>query len=212
VREADDPTPDDERRVLAAVYAVAGSSVLMGVGAGASKAKKLVALLVGPGSKLGVVGMCFLAAGVATLSVPRALPPSPVRPVFEPLTKAVGDAVAPPRSAPELRTPSVEARTTPSAPSRVPSLRDEVLFLAEVQAALRRGDGARALELLEQHETTDRQLLAERRAARVHALCAVGRTHEARSAGVAFLREYPTSPQRAAVEGSCAGLEKKERP
>lgn len=73
-----------------------------------------------------------------------------------------------------------------------------------MQAALARGDGAAALRQLDQHVTNDRRLLAERRAARVLALCSLGRTSEAVQAMEVFLREHPASVQRSAVERSCA--------
>jgi RNA polymerase sigma-70 factor (ECF subfamily) len=78
-------------------------------------------------------------------------------------------------------------------------------LLAQVQAALDRGDGATALRRLDERASVDRRLLAERRAARILALCQLGRTQEAEQSALAFVREHPSSVQRTAVERSCAG-------
>jgi hypothetical protein len=122
---------------------------------------------------------------------------------------------APASSSParDVRPPSPAASTPADASGarlhRVdsPSVREELALLAEVQAALRRGDGASALRRLDAHVTTDRQLAAERSAARVLALCALGRVQEARRAAAVFVREHPGSVQRDAVERACAGTE-----
>ena len=87
-------------------------------------------------------------------------------------------------------------------------MREEIALLADVQAALERGDGAKALTRLDGHVTTDRQLLAERSAARILALCLLGRDTEARRAALVFMHAHPASVQRTAVERSCAGTKK----
>jgi hypothetical protein len=79
--------------------------------------------------------------------------------------------------------------------------------LAEAQAALRAGDGVAALRVLDASSSVDPRFLAERQALRVFALCATGRTTDARRAAAAFLQSEPTSVQRSAVERSCAGGE-----
>lgn len=84
------------------------------------------------------------------------------------------------------------------------SLREEIALLAGVQSALERGNGAEALQRLERHVTTDRQFIAERRAARIKALCQLGRVSEAQGLATVFFRENAQSVQRTAVERSCA--------
>jgi hypothetical protein len=76
-----------------------------------------------------------------------------------------------------------------------------------VQSALERGDGAEALRRLDGHASSDRQLVAERRAARIAALCLLGRTPEARAVATLFFQENAGSAQRTAVERSCAASE-----
>jgi hypothetical protein len=90
------------------------------------------------------------------------------------------------------------------AQSTASSLRPEIALLERVQAALRDGDGATALRELDAHRTADRMFLAERQAARILALCMLERVAEARSAAQRFAAQHPESPQRAAIEGSCA--------
>jgi hypothetical protein len=89
-------------------------------------------------------------------------------------------------------------------PARVPSLRAELELLGQVRAALDRGDGAAALQALDAHQTRDRVLLAERRAARILALCSLGRVDEARRAAVEFEAAHPRSVQRDVIARSCA--------
>jgi len=87
---------------------------------------------------------------------------------------------------------------------RANSLRAELDLLERVQAALKRGDGAAALRELEAHSTTDRILLAEREAARVLALCQLGRVVEAQKAAARFAVQHPDSVQQSVIAGSCA--------
>jgi hypothetical protein len=87
---------------------------------------------------------------------------------------------------------------------RANSLRAELDLLERVQAALKRGDGAAALRELEAHSTTDRILLAEREAARVLALCQLGRVVEAQKAAARFAVQHSDSVQQSVIAGSCA--------
>jgi hypothetical protein len=123
--------------------------------------------------------------------------------------------VAPPLEAPSapasaLSTDAAQVRP-PSAPAvrartherPAASLQAELALLRRVQAALQRGDGEAALRELDAHVTSDRTLLPERRAARILALCQLGRVDAARLARAEFAREHPDSVQREAVERAC---------
>jgi outer membrane protein assembly factor BamD (BamD/ComL family) len=99
----------------------------------------------------------------------------------------------------------------PAAPPEIPapprsSLHEETTLLREAEIALARGDGATALRRLD--ELAARQpggvLREERMAARVLALCAAGRTEEARREGEHFVAAMPASIQVPRVKGSCA--------
>ncbi|MEO8179134.1 MAG: hypothetical protein ABI895_09900, partial [Deltaproteobacteria bacterium] len=109
----------------------------------------------------------------------------------------------------ELPAHSVTAASAPVARRNLPerpalSLRSELELLRRVQASLQQGDGATALRELDAHVTSDRTLLPERRAARILALCRLGRVHAAQLAQAEFAREHPDSIQRQAVQSACA--------
>jgi hypothetical protein len=216
VRHADDPAPEDERRVLAAVHAAVAAGVVVVGSVGVSKvakvttffglsALKLGGMLVAIGALSWTLGWALSArdtppARVMTPSGRAVSGPAPIATIARPVASAREEQEKPPA---RLRASSEPVVRDPSPAS----LREEIALLAEVRAALARGDGATALARLDAHVTTDRQLRAERRAARILALCAVGRADEARRAASEFLRNEPNSLQRAAIERSCAGTE-----
>jgi hypothetical protein len=215
VRDAEDPSPEVEERVLLALNAaVAAGALSTGAGAGsASKVAKLLASSGASGWKLGALGLCVL-AGTSALVWPHeeVQRPRPVPVVHAPASvepdAAPAPVVAPLHTAlepPKARV--VPARASAATSARSPSLRDELSLLSRVQAALQRGEGSEALRLLDEHHTSDRQLYAERAAARVFALCAAGKSEEARGAAAAFARAHPDSLQTSAVARSCAGKE-----
>jgi hypothetical protein len=123
--------------------------------------------------------------------------PEPQAPAPVPSTPVPSTPV-PVRAAPRARAAAAPA---PAAASR---LRAELELLQRVQAALKRREASSALQALDAHRTTDSTLLAERRAARILALCQLGRIDDARRAAAAFVKQHPDSLQRAAVDGSCA--------
>lgn len=229
VRRAEDPSPDDESRVRAALQASIaanlsspapnGPATPNGAVAGGSSGLKVVGALFGLS-----VGAALVAAAVwsgqaepkvesplvrapasgdplrsSVAAVPSAASPVSAPAAAPAASSATSSAVAPPNAA------HVARRATPSAViSSSASLREEIALLASVQAALERGDGTEALERLDRHRTRDRQLVAERRAARIAALCLLGRTPEAQALAAVFFRENADSVQRSAVERSCA--------
>jgi hypothetical protein len=83
-------------------------------------------------------------------------------------------------------------------------LRQELALLERVQGELRAGNGARALELLDERPAT-RQLTTEYLAAEVFAACQIGQRDRARSAAERFLRSHPAGPLAMRVRNSCAG-------
>jgi hypothetical protein len=225
VREAQDPTRTDEERVLgalqASVAAGLGSSVPLHSWLESGSVGKASAKLGTFGSKLSVIAACTAAAfGTADTSQPSATPVNTA-----PQSVDVRASSPPPAthrvSAPRLERsepirpelPAVPAAQRPAAqrpPARRPpaqraaTLRDELELLGRVQAALQRGDGVTALRELDTHPTRDRRLLAERDAARIVALCLVGRVTEARRAAELFDQQHPGSVQHEAIATSCA--------
>jgi hypothetical protein len=243
VRDAQDPTPADEARVLLALRAklAAGAAASAAPGAGGRSSAARAGM---PGARpslrgsdagatLGSVSskwllMGALAASLATGDTPSAVPvvasrsqhrgaeaaalPAPPEP--QAVASHAPERPAPvPRAADaapvERQTAALDERAGPRArrasradPQR--GLRAELELLERVQAALRRGDARAALRALDAHRTDDRVLLAERRAARILALCGLGRTAEAQAAAAEFERQHPDSVQRAAIASSCA--------
>jgi hypothetical protein len=221
LRDAEDPTSEDQRRVLAGVRAALVAGAAGSVGTTASNASAAAAKVQLPwslASGLKWVGTIALVGALGwvggLLPFPTEVPKGPnfaAPPPAQPF-KAAPAAQLPSASAPSalpppkpLESSEPQKRMAPGKPLQVESLREEIELLAEVTAALDRGDGAAALARLDGHVTGDRQLLAERQAARIRALCLLGRAGEARAAAGAFLRAHPMSIQRAGIERSCAG-------
>jgi hypothetical protein len=138
----------------------------------------------------------------AAQPAPPADDAQPVAPSFNPEPEA--STSVPSTPVPVRAKPRARAAAAPAAPRAATSLRAELELLQRVQAALKRGEASSALQALDAHQTTDSTLLAERRAARILALCQLGRIDDARRAAAAFVKQHPDSLQRAAVDGSCA--------
>lgn len=85
------------------------------------------------------------------------------------------------------------------------ALRDEGRALAQVQSALSEHRGADALRLLELHGKSFEggALAQERAAARIFALCELGRRGEARAAAEGFAHAWPDSPLLGRVLTTC---------
>lgn len=104
---------------------------------------------------------------------------------------------------PALEEPSPSAAVAPPTPP-ADTLTDETRRLREAHGALTGGDPARALSLLDEQAAAGAQLREERSAARILALCQLGRVDEARVAAARFLAESPRSPLADRVRASCA--------
>ena len=178
------------------------------------------------GSKLSLIAACA-AAALSTGDGPRSSHPSAPLVAPAPLEQSSAESrrtasepapdarLGPGQTAPVVvpaPTPAalpVKRRSAPAARNgaavqAVPSLGAELELLRRVQAALQRGDGETALRELDAQVTSDRTLLPERRAARILALCRTGRLDALRLARAEFVRDYPDSVQREAVERACA--------
>ena len=136
---------------------------------------------------------------------PSAAPdsPSPESPPADPPAAAAPEAPAPasPGQAAVSARPSASAG---EAPPRDP-LVDETQELREAHGALQSGDPQKALKLLDEQATTyaGGQLREEREAARVLALCKLGKKDEARAKIADFLRDHPGSPLEGRVRSGC---------
>jgi hypothetical protein len=234
VRDAEDPTPADEARVLLALRATLAAGAASTAIASAARAGRPSARPNARGPEasatLGTQWLLIgaLAASFATGDAPRAAPAVAQSSAHAPAEAAAlstarePDAAA--RPTPERPAPvsneadAISSRRRPAAPDGretrrarraarsdgTSGLRAELELLERVQLALRRGDAGAALRALDAHRTDDRVLLAERRAARILALCGLGRAAEARAAAAEFERQHPNSVQSAAIASSCA--------
>jgi hypothetical protein len=214
-------------RVGASAAVIGGTSAAAGAGAGA---KIGLGLLGKVGIGLALVG---LAGGGYYVSRPAAPPrnhgeearlsarvPDAKRPGgasgAEPRpenlapTVAANDASAPSVAS---NSPGVAAATTehdaragaPRASSSArSSLADEVKTMQQVDAAMRAGNAQAALDLLGHAGSDEGSLKEERAAARIFALCRLGKTREASQDAVQFARRFPRSPLLGRVQNGCA--------
>lgn len=122
-----------------------------------------------------------------------------------PANATPGDARSPLVRVPE----PAEPETSPSAPSpraSASTLSEEATLLQRAQSALAAKNPELALAVLAEHERrfAAGALAEERRAAKVLALCALGRVDEARALARAFVNAAPRSVLVPRLEHSCA--------
>ena len=148
----------------------------------------------------------------ATMPAPE---PTPVAPLDTPPTNVVAPDVADPDEVAETEIRSRPSRTKPRrAPEpttvqpapRTTTLAAEMRLLAKANSAMRAGDPAGALRVLDEHrrDYPSGQLAPERDYKRAVATCELGRGEEARSIAAAFLRAHPKSPLRSKAESVCS--------
>ncbi len=139
-------------------------------------------------------------------------PPSMVAPVMTPPVPAPSgvidldvDAALAARHGPAaaVRAPA------PTASSGADRLAEEISLLRKAQAALRSGNPSQSLSLLDEHARRfPRGVLSqERTVTRVQALCALGRTTQARTLYARLASGAPDSPHLAALRHTCPALQ-----
>jgi hypothetical protein len=185
----------------AAGAAAASSSVALGLKV------SLALLLVGTAALVGIPRLTHREAPLAPASgpVPSAL--SHAAP------KALPEAAPPPPPEPSAKTDDTPGPGKGSPAARaLPPLAEEARLLKQAQQALRAGQPQAALTALAEHQRRfpRGQLALERSAARVTALCALGRTPQALSEAQAFLQQHPQSGLSQQVRASC-GLASENR-
>jgi hypothetical protein len=124
--------------------------------------------------------------------------------------RAVERATAPPpaRAAAATGAPAPAEPRAAAPPAQPPARRtgeagrSQAALLEDASRALAAGDGARALELIEQDARghAGGALAEERDALRIEALLSLGRVEEARSHARAFARAYPASVHQRLIE------------
>jgi len=215
------PPRDAEARVWMALVGSLGAAAAGGATAAADASTKTVTTTAGV--KTGLVSMKIIAvvAGLTALAAVVALGSY----VFGPKTREPRDVGAaapvptvetpagvpqPPPPVPAVETPPVDAppppattvpaRTAPGAHRAVRSparrLGDETTLIKDARQALRAGDAARALRLLEESRRLFPAgvLQQERERLAIEALAKAGRGAEASARANAFLKKYPDSP------------------
>jgi len=156
-------------------------------------------------------GVVAMRQGSRTSMRPIATAPAPVEAgsVRQPLvsTSAPADGlgvIGPQAPADHSPTSIRQAARTATRLSR-DSLAEEVRLLSRAEQQMNEGLAEEALKTLADHERRfpAGALWEERMAARIQALCALGRTSEARSDLVRLGRAYPRSPQLARARRIC---------
>ncbi|HEY7375943.1 MAG TPA: outer membrane protein assembly factor BamD [Polyangia bacterium] len=188
----------------------AAATKVTGAGLTAAKIVVLVAALAG----LAVIGAKLLTsanharppaaappiAGAEPAAVPApaaAPPPAELPPPVEP----VEIEPAPRASVKKVRAPARPAGVAPAPPSSAGRLREETTLIRDARQALRQGDAARALRLLDECRRLFPAgvLQQERERLAIEALTKSGRGAEASARAAAFLRKYPDSPHAAEI-------------
>lgn len=204
------PSSRDRARVATALAARLGTAALL-LPQAASAAPKLLPVW----AKVAMV-TAGVSAGVAVIGATYWLtqtPPSPAEaPVKPPAVAApVVTHPAPPASVVESADvpPSALAPEPAAAPQRktiaVDPLVEEVAILSKATSALRAGNPAEGLRLLDEHQRKfpKGRLAEERRAARIQALCALGKLAAAEAELARLAQSSPRSPHLARAQRAC---------
>jgi hypothetical protein len=220
------PPHDAEARVWRGLVgtigaaAVAGSAEASAKTAAATTATKIEATGLA-GSKIValLVALAALAALAAVVALGDYLVASPRDPrppasAPQPAPAAATTTPAPTTPAPTTTTASTPTPawvapapvddTAPARPARArprSHLREEVTYIKDARQALRQGDAARALQILDdcRRHFPSGVLEQERERLSIDALVALGRGPEAAARAGAFLRAYPDSPHAGEV-------------
>ncbi|NUO53815.1 MAG: hypothetical protein HOV80_33640, partial [Polyangiaceae bacterium] len=137
---------------------------------------------------------------------PAPAPVDPQRGAVGPAAEPPAEEVAPEPTEPTTKEPPQFATPLKPRPSAGGDLRSEVAVLQSAQKSLQSGKPAAALAALDAHEKKygAGSLSEERAAARVFALCDLGRESEARAAAAQFVAATPNSPLAPRVARACA--------
>jgi hypothetical protein len=216
----------------APLLAGGATALAKGVGVSSLLAWFGMGALAGVGVSGGVAlgSTLFTPAPQASAPALQAAAPTPAHPMTESTLQLPAPAPHTPLSAPQPpragdvgestpRKPAAESRSNASGQARraetaleseslTPkqwTLSEEASLLQGAQRALAEKEPALALEILAEHERrfVSGALTEERKAARVLALCALGRTGEARELARAFVNASPRSLLLLRLERSC---------
>jgi hypothetical protein len=205
-RSAFRPSEADRVRILTGLRAQLGGALCAATGATlvASTAGGAWLKLTGVVVLLGALGggIAFSRGGESAEAVRAATAPAPAPVIERPSTPAAEEPsvlVTPVK-------PATAEQSRPPAPPRAPNrLAQEVEILSRAGADVRGGRAVAALLALEEHERKfpSGALAEERSAARVQALCALGRTKDAEAELARLARLSPTSAHSARARKAC---------
>jgi hypothetical protein len=208
-RTAFRPGVSDRDRVLDSLNAVLGESVVLDGARQAGRAHAATASRLTWKSWL-LGGLSAVALGTGAIVAPHLwtrapsrLEPAPATPAAPavatipsagPSSSDIGLALERPRVGPVPSSPRSASRS--AARPGPDSLPEEVRLLSRAEQQMNDGLAGDALKTLAEHERRFPigSLAEERMAARVQALCALGRTAEAKSDLTRLMRAYPRSP------------------
>lgn len=207
------PTEEDRSRVtqILSKRTAAGLGILASVkvAQGMLSGKPLVLMSIGMLGIVGAVGTATYFArhsGRAPVPTTVAVVPSVVQ---QPPSLQISDATqASDPQAATITSSSPPAKTEPVARAGKlagDSLGQEVAILSRAEKELHNGRPALALKALDEHQRrfASGALAQERSAARIQALCALGRTEEANAESIKLKRNSPNSPQAAQARLPC---------
>ncbi len=220
------PSDADFERVFVALQARLGSAVGFGSDVGVSVLpQSTFRVLVGKVTGITAAGLALVVGGIAVVtSFANGVPPN--APVLEGKTRATASteiadissvsALSSGKESPTEAIPTplpaegkVTRATEPSrgAPRAHDSLSVEVAILSRAETELHSGRAENALKLLSEHERKFRNgiLAEERTAARIQALCALGRTSDA---NVQMARLSPKSLHGDRARQACSSAPK----
>lgn len=203
------PSSGDRARVKSALAArLGGAALLLPHQANAAAASKS---LIG-WSKAHTV-IASLGAGMLLIGATYFAAQSSVEPGASPPVKPPAVAPLAARSPALSQVPPFEAE--PASPEPVVSssrkqapadpLAEEIAILSKATSALRAGKPAEGLRMLNEHQRKfpNGRLAEERRAARIQALCALGRRSEAEAELARLAQTSPRSPHLASAQRAC---------
>jgi hypothetical protein len=200
-QESFKPSEADRARVFESLSAQIGDAGLVG-GLSTTAAKSAWLPL-----SATVVGLGLLGGGLYLAFSPEPSPPPSAPVVVQAATPTEPVPVAPPpvepKAAPVVELKPPAPRSAPTA--RVDHLAEEVAILSRAGSELHSGRAAGALKALDEHQRKfpGGALSQERSAARVQALCALGRMKEAETELKRLSKMSPRSPHEARARKAC---------
>ena len=220
-RTAFRPDASDRDRVMRSLNAVLGEGALLDGARPSGAAHAAATTRVTLKSWL-VGGLAVVALGAGVVVTPYVWKRAASHPVQAPATPAApaveaapsarvseanepGDVAAMPERAPAGALPVAAPRGARGTHASPDSLPEEVRLLSRAEQQMNDGLAGDALRTLAEHERRfpTGALAEERMAARVQALCALGRANEAKSDLTRLMRAYPRSPQLERARRMC---------